>query len=312
MRFSGVVMALAFVCHGLLLAVDENQTDWPLAKFEASVLELEVPAGWYVEEIPTVEMNSRGEIFVFHRGRHNLLKFTREGRFICEIGQGLFKVPHGLRIDGEDRIWTTDQETHQAIRFETDGRVSLVLGRRNLASPGWFERGYNVMMLDQPSDVAWDSEGNLYVADGGNFRIVKYDPNGEPITSWGKKGSAPGEFDFPHSMVVDKKDRIYVSDRENGRIQWFSKDGAFLGQWEHIGNPYVMILAPDETIWMTDARAGRLLNLGSDGQVLKSYGQWGKEVGDFGFGHGLCLTPQGELYVSEILNWRIQKLSPIE
>ncbi|WP_235973815.1 peptidyl-alpha-hydroxyglycine alpha-amidating lyase family protein [Parasphingopyxis marina] len=275
---------------------------------EASELVLGLPEGWYLGEVAGLELNSSGHIFVFHRGSHSLLEFDDNGVFVREIGQGLFRVPHGLRIDGDDNIWTTDQETHQVLQFSPDGRVRTILGRRDISGTGWYDRGYSVALLNAPSDVGFDSQGNIYVADGGNFRVVKYSPHGEFIRSWGSRGDRPGEFDFPHSIVVDGEDRIYVTDRENGRIQIFSTDGEFLSQWQGFGNPYVIQLGAEGSFWLTDARAGRLLHLDGEGRLLGSFGEWGKEIGDFGFPHGFDFAPDGSILVGEILNWRVQRL----
>ena len=83
-------------------------------------------------------------------------------------------------------------------------------------------------MFRQPTDVAWDSQGNTYVTDGYiNSRVAKYDRNGVWVKSWGTKGSGPGEFNIPHSIAIDRQDNVYVGDRTNHRIQVFDTDGNF-------------------------------------------------------------------------------------
>ena len=301
-----IVMTLTLVFPNMVYA-----NNWPKLEFKSSLLNISLPKGMYLGEVATVAINSKGNIFVFHRGRNQLLELDSNGKFIREIGENLFIVPHGLKIDKYDNIWTTDQETHQVIKFNPDGGVDLVLGRRNFGDLGVHERGYTVTHLNSPSDVAFDSQENVYVADGFNFRIVKFDKNGEYIASWGKKGSKPGEFNFPHSMVVDENDILYVTDRENGRVQLFSVYGTFMEEWKNIGNPYLIYQSNKDTFWITDARRGHLLKLNKKGVVIGSYGEWGKELGDFGYGHGIAFTKTHEILVSEILNWRIQKLTPI-
>lgn len=282
----------------------------PRLDLSAELVPLQLPKGWFLGEVATVEVKEDGGLLLFNRGAHPLLEFDSDGAFVREFGQGLFKVPHGLRIDSDGSIWTADQETHQVLRFSPEGLVTLVLGRRDFPGTGWFDRGYTVPLLDQPSDIALDRLGNIYVADAGNFRIVKYDPHGEPLKTWGTQGDGPGEFNFPHSIVVDGRDRIYVTDRENGRIQIFDTEGRYLDQWDQLGAAYVLTLGPDGTLWMTDARAGTILNLDLEGRILGTFGQWGKEIGDFGFGHGIALSKDGTVFVSELLNWRVQVLRP--
>ena len=303
----GLATVVALTCSAL---ANSSEPAFAPLPFESEVQHLKLPEGWYLGEVAGLEVDADGDIYIFNRGTHSLLKFDSNGEFIREIGAGLFKTPHGLRVDDAGNIWTADQETHQVLRFTQSGEISLILGRRFGAGTEWYADGYTVALLNEPSDVAFDSEGNIYVADAGNFRVVKYDRNGEPLTKWGVKGNKPGEFDFPHSIAVDQDDRIYVTDRQNGRVQIFSAEGVFLNEWTGFGHPYEIQFRPDGTFWLTDARAGRILHLDSNGHVLGSFGQWGKEIGDLGFPHGFDFTPDGSLLVGEILNWRVQRLTP--
>ncbi|MCB1033753.1 MAG: hypothetical protein KDD47_07960 [Acidobacteria bacterium] len=282
----------------------------PRLDLSAGVVQLELPEGWFLGEVTAVELRENGGLLLFNRGAHPLLEFDSEGAFIREMGHGLFKVPHGLRLDAEGNVWTSDQETHQVLRFSPEGQVTMVLGRGGFPGTGWFDRGYSVMLLNEPSDIGFDRSGNVYVADAGNFRIVKYDSHGEPLRTWGSKGDGPGEFNFPHSIIVGPEDRIYVTDRENGRIQIFDTEGRFLDEWAQLGAAYVLTPGSDGTLWMTDARAGVIMNLDLEGSILGTFGEWGKEVGDFGFGHGIAVAKDGSIYVSELLNWRVQVLRP--
>src|SRR5207302_8667678 len=76
--------------------------------------------------------------------------------------------------------------------------------------------------FNRPTDVAWDSNGNIFVADGyGNSRIAKFDKNGKFLKSWGQRGTEPGQFNLPHAIAVDAQNNVYVGDRENKRIQVF-------------------------------------------------------------------------------------------
>ena len=296
----------AFAAGAPAVADESASPELPLS---AAEFRLSLPEGWYLGEIAGLEVDSRGHVFVFNRGLHSLLEFRPDGRFVREIGQGLFRTPHGLRVDENDNIWTTDQETHQVLRFDKQGNITLILGRRDGPGTAWRDRGYTVALLNQPSDAVLDSKGDIYVADGGNVRVVKYDKNGEPLTSWGKEGSGPGEFNFPHSIAVGDDDKVYVTDRENGRVQIFTPDGDYLGEWSGFGHPYEIMQRDDGTFWLTDARAGAIIHLDANGAELGRFGVWGKEIGDFGFPHGFDFTADGDILVGEILNWRVQRLS---
>jgi len=267
---------------------------------------LELPQDWYLGEVAGLEFLPSGQMVVFNRGSHPLLVFNKKGKFEREIGLGLFKVPHGLFIDKEGFIWTTDQETHQVLKFDLSGKIHLILGRRNSSGTGWFENGYQLNLFNAPSDVALDTEKNIYVADGGNFRIVKFDPNGNLLKTWGSKGEGEGLFNFPHSLVINNN-IIYVTDRQNARIQVFNTQGDFKVQWQGIGYPYELEQYDQDTLVFTDARSGEINKINFDGKVLERFGQWGKKESEFGFPHGLAIDKNHNIYVGELLNWRIQK-----
>ncbi|WP_416307859.1 peptidyl-alpha-hydroxyglycine alpha-amidating lyase family protein [Neptunicella sp. SCSIO 80796] len=270
-------------------------------------VDLQLPDSWYLGEVAGLEFTPSGQLVVFNRGLHPLLVFDKQGQFEKELGQGLFKVPHGLFVDPQGYIWTTDQETHQVLKFDSSGKIHLILGRKDSPGLGWFDNGYQLNLLNAPSDVALDSEGNIYVADGGNYRIVKYDNKGNFLTTWGNKGDAPGLFNFPHSILIDDKDVIYVTDRQNGRIQIFDTQGAFIDEWTNIGYPYELEQYDQNTLILTDARSGEINKIGMDGKVIERFGKWGKKESEFGFPHGLAIDKDKIIYVGELLNWRIQK-----
>jgi len=270
-------------------------------------VKLALPKDWYLGEVAGLEFLPSGKMVVFNRGLHPLLVFNEKGQFEREIGLGLFKVPHGLFVDNDGFIWTTDQETHQVLKFDLSGEIHLILGRRNSSGIGWFENGYQLNLFNAPSDVALDSEKNIYVADGGNYRIVKFDANGNFLKSWGSKGEKEGLFNFPHSLVIDDNNHIYVTDRQNARIQVFNTQGDFKTQWQDIGYPYELEQFDQNTLIFTDARSGEINKINFDGQILERFGQWGKRESEFGFPHGLAVDKNQFIYVGELLNWRIQK-----
>ena len=268
---------------------------------------LKLPKGWYFGEVSGVAINSKDEIYVFNRGAHPLIKFNKDGNFLESMGEDLFTSSHGLKIDRYDNIWTTDVGSHLVLKFDPEGRLLMVLGRSN--SPGDFVfTDTKFSLFDRPSDLAFDSQDNIYVTDGyGNSRVVKFNPQGDRLLAWGTKGDAPGQFNLPHAIAIDDDDRLYVGDRENARIQVFDIDGELLDVWDGVGYPYGVLWTGTQ-LYMADARSEKILLLEKDGSISGTYGQSGKGPGCFGWAHMLDNDSEGNLYVAEILNWRVQKL----
>src|SRR5579863_8076891 len=107
---------------------------------------LKLPADLYFGEVSGVAVDSKGHIFVFSRGNTNgpaygaaaaqLLEFAPDGKFIREIGHNLYawSYAHTVKIDPEDNIWVTDKGSDMVIKFNPEGRVAMVFGRRQEAS----------------------------------------------------------------------------------------------------------------------------------------------------------------------------------
>jgi streptogramin lyase len=197
-------------------------------------------------------------------------------------------------------------------------------------------------LFRQVTDVTWDSDDNVYISDGYiNSRVAKYDRNGDWVGSWGEPGSGPGQFNTPHSIVSDHQNRIYVADRGNRRIQVFDPQGKLLntiridvpaprnpavlignrpseeagagdagGATMRPGAPWALCITPGPTqyLYASDAYPGRIYKLSLDGRVLGWLGSAGRVPGKFGWIHGLSCPSENELYVAELLNWRVQKL----
>lgn len=88
--------------------------------------------------------------------------------------------------------------------------------------------------MDQPYALAHDNDGNVYIADTGNHRILKLNSAGELIGSYGSQGSGSGKFQNPQGICVGDDDRVYVSDTGNDRIVCFESSD-FLGTFSVLG-----------------------------------------------------------------------------
>jgi DNA-binding beta-propeller fold protein YncE len=311
-----------------LLAAGQEQAV-PEIPYESVPNLLQLPTGLYLGEAAGVAVNSKGHIFVFTRsGQTRLLEFGADGKFQREIGQGLygFVFAHTVRIDKNDNIWATDEGANMVIVFNPTGQVIMLFGRKPEAvegaapppppgttpppPPAAFAL-FAHRLFNRPTDVAWDSNGNSFIADGyNNSRVVKFDKNGDWVKEWGKRGTAPGEFHTVHAIATDAKGNVYVGDRENNRIQVFDGEGNFLKQWTNAGAPWTICITPGpkQVLYTSDSTNGRIYKLDLDGNILGAFGKPGKQLGQFGWVHELSCPSENTLFVAELLNWRVQKL----
>src|ERR1700728_2174523 len=258
------------------------------------------PKGMIAGEASAGAVNSKGHIFLFQRTKPMLAEYDAQGNFVRSIGDGLFTHPHGLRIDSEDNLWTTDDGSHLVLKLNPSGNVLLVLGRINTGAEA-------NCLFNKPADVAFAKNGDIYVADGyGNSRIVKFDREGNYIKAWGKYGAGIGEFNLPHSVAVDNEGRVYVGDRENQRIQIFDSEGRFIRQWTGIGYSYGLLITPDQHLWMTDGGYDRIVELDQNGKILGAFGEPGHKPGQMAWAHFMAMGPDQTIYVADVLNWRFQ------
>jgi sugar lactone lactonase YvrE len=257
-----------------------------------------------------VAFNSKGNIFVIHRGPMPLMEFDPEGNFVRGFGDGLFDRPHGLRIDAEDNIWATDVAGHVVYRFNPAGRLEMVLGCKN--RPGeWHDYGH-LRLFNEPNEAVVGPSGDLFVLQGhgkGESLVLKFDRDGNFIKTWGRKGKGPGEFDLPHSLVFDAQGLLYIADRNNGRIQVFDADGTYIRESAHPGTPCGLFMTADQHIWLAHGHTGEVMKLDLQGNVVGTMagaGQ-GKALGRYGEAHYIAVSPRDEIFVADTLNYRVQK-----
>jgi DNA-binding beta-propeller fold protein YncE len=262
---------------------------------------LEIPPQVRLDSVSAVDCDSEGRIYVLHRGEPALLQFDRDGRYLKGWGAGMFKVAHGLRVDRENNIWTTDNALHVVHKFSPEGKLLLKLGEEG--QPGSEENRFR-----SPDDLVFSSTGEIYIADAGNGRIVRLKPDGAWIGAWGRRGEKgrphnPGEFAAAHGIAIDRNDRIYVADRGNHRVQVFDREGAFVSEWTGFGNPFGALVV-DEELLVSDGDAHTVSHLSlQDGKLVT---QWGNPD-ILQLPHMMAVAPDKTLYVAEVAGKRIQR-----
>jgi hypothetical protein len=346
------------------------------------------PEDTYLGEAVGVATNSQGHIFVYTRagsvqvtlgtertfvrgnGGARLFEFDQTGKWVREIGQGLYGF-----------VWVVDEGANQVIKFNPQGQVVMIIGRKpeaitvpggqpapaRGAAPadggggraggarggggadvaggapargggggadaaggaparggggrggGLPGAGVEGETFNRPTDVAWDAQGNIFISDGyGNSRVAKFDKNGVFVKTWGSTGTGPSQFNTLHSIAVDSQGNVYVGDRGNRRIQVFDNNGTLKTMFLNVGAPWAVCITPGPHQYLYTSNSngtgdfdhdGEIYKMELDGKILGKFGKAGKLIKEFGSVHEIDCRNENELYVGEITNWRVQKLS---
>ena len=269
--------------------------DWP-----------QLPAGWNLGECSGVAVDKDDNVWVFNRGPHPVIQFDKKGKMLRAWTDVPVTSSHGIRADSEGNIWTLDVKGHMLFKFTPTGRMMMVIGNAG-KRPGTND---TKDAFNEPTGVAFATNGDFYISDGYvNSRVIKYNREGDYVSHWGTKGTGDGQFNLVHDVAVDAKGRVYVADRSNSRVQIFDAGGKFLNKWTDVGQPWGLAYAArEDAIYMADGLNDRVVKLNLEGQILGVLGSHGKTLGKFDFAHNIAVDSTGAIYVSEIKNWRVQKL----
>ena len=167
--------------------------------------------------------------------------------------------------------------------------------------------------------MALDRDGNIFVADGHgpNARVAKFDRDGRFLLSWGSRGTEPGQFNTPHSIAIDAQGNVYVADSGNKRIQVFDGAGRTKSQIANVGTPLPICIGGGAHQYLYSSHAGdqygmddaAIYKLELDGRVVGKFGSAGKETKEFGLVNASTAAARTTLYVGELTNWRVQRLT---
>jgi hypothetical protein len=247
-------------------------------------------------------------LWIVDKGTMSVVKFDSDGHVVMNLGR---------RDEGYDSVGHRPVKQSEAVPRDS-----------------WF---------GGPTDVTWDQDDNIFISDGyENSRIAKIDKNGDWVTSWGSFGAGgvhanenPGKINNPHNLQADRQGNIYVADRGNRRIQVFDRDGKFL-RFLFLNAPYDkshhptlgglpkdVSTRPDETmpwalcitntptqyLYAIDDEPGRLYKMTLDGKILGMLGISGRQKGQFNWAHAIACPSENTIFIADMNNWRLQKLT---
>jgi len=295
-----ILSASVLLIAAVALLAPSADADKALPKYQAVAGWPKLPEGSKLGGVTAVATDAADRVYLFHRGKQPIMVFDRDGMFLRSWGDDLVKTAHGLRIDGEGNVWTTDIGNQLVIKYNPEGKVLLTVGKKD-------QPGDGTDQFNKPTDVAVAPSGDIFVADGyGNSRVIKFSKEGKFVKEWGKKGTGTGEFNLPHAIFLDAAGRVYVGDRENNRVQIFDADGKFQAVWKESGAPFGLFLSGDR-ILVADGRGNQVRVLDREGKLLGRWGEKGTEAGQFGLPHWVCADSRGAVYVAEVDGKRVQK-----
>jgi DNA-binding beta-propeller fold protein YncE len=278
----------------------------PEIRFD-SVEPLKFPDSIHMGEAAGVATNSKGDVFVFTRTGHptisigsarafahggsRLFQFDRTGKFVREIGQGSygFLFAQQVRVDPQDNIWIVDQMSSMVIKFDANGQVQLLLGRKAEA-----ER-VPVAPPPAPPGPAAAGEAGRGAAQG---RGAGGAPDAEGPPAGRGRGGPPGAgaqsdvFNRPTDVAWDAAGNIYVADGYgNARVAKFDKNGKFIRSWGSRGllpgqfnTPHGIAIDAQGTVYVADSGNRRI-------QVFDADGNFKTQFLNVGTPSAICITP---------------------
>jgi uncharacterized protein (TIGR03663 family) len=239
-----------------------------------------------------------------------------DGSGPAEVGDGQFYEPWGVAVDDDGTIFVADTWNGRIQALDTEGNL---LHKWGYFSSTGGELG-DANALFGPRGLAVDGDGNLYVADTGNKRILHFRPDGSLLQQIGGGGVIAGRFEEPTDVAVDPSDgSIYVADAWNRRIQKFAADLTFVAEWpvnswesqDRLHKPYLTVTGSGD-VYASDPAMYRVLVYGQDGSVKNSFGRYGTEMDRFSLPTGLATDPAtNEVVVADGGNSRVMVFDAI-
>ena len=270
--------------------------------------------------VPSIAANGNG-VYALDTLNGRVELFASSGAFVTAFGSdgsgnGQLVNPTAIALDVSGNVYVADTGNSRVEEFTSTGAFVMVFGS-NGSGNGQFS---------DPQGIAVDSFGNIFVSDTGNSRIEKFTSAGVYITQWGTAGSGNGQFSQVAGLAVDPANNVYAADPGNDRIQIFDDNGNFISKFGSLGADAAQFNYPTGVsvdnqfnIYVADGQNNRVQKFSDcpplPPQCCPSFAfQWGgiqgTGNGQFSIDYDLAIDGQGNVYVADTDNSRIQVFGP--
>src|SRR5437899_359465 len=361
-QISGALILLVLTGATLVIVerVTTAQEATSVPNFEIDPLFFQnLPNRWTTGQVSGISVDNQDHIWILHRpatvaeGERSaalnppaalccvpappILEFDQNGRLVKAWGGPgqEYEWPateHGITVDYKNNVWVAGngKGDHIALKFSTDGKFLMQLGRKNQST------GSNdTANLNGPAGIfVYPKTNEVFVADGyTNRRVIVFDADtGAYKRHWGAygikpddkaskarqaTGAGPQQFNTPHGIEVSKDGIVYVTDRANNRVQSFTLEGKFLKEGfikresQGTGTAFGVALStdPDQRfVYIADGSNERIAILDRKSlEEVGHIGRPGRKAGEFFHLHSLDVDPQGNIVTGESQGYRVQK-----
>jgi serine/threonine-protein kinase len=298
-----------------------------------------------------VTVDGSGNVYVADGNNHRIRKIDVGGNVTTLAGSGwtsfangsgaaaTFNYPTGVAVDKSGNVYVADSRNHRIRKIDQGGNVTTLAGSsyNGFLDGHAYENWQNAARFWNPTGVAVDESGNVYVADSYNHRIRKIDVGGNVTTlaGSGTQGPSNGQgieasFNYPTGVAVDKSGNVYVADSSNHRICKIDPGGnvttlagsGISGFADGQGTsakffiPRGIALDASRNVYVADSGNNRIRKIDVGGNVTTLAG-WGSAgfldaPGTTAWFHspaGVAVDGSGNVYVADTQNRRIRKIT---
>ena len=312
------LLFLSVIVFSSVNAFDPNATKYVFVKKWGS----EGTGDGQFQRIHDIDFNpSETRLYSIDRDGNRIQVFDKNGTFLFKwgskgTGDGQFTNPYSVDVVPNGNVWVADRGNHRIQEFDKDGKFLFKFG----------SFGAKLGQFDNPRQVVVDKDMKyLYVVDSKNNRIQKFFTNGTFVKSWGTLGTADGQFNLPVTIIMDSKGNLIVNERGNNRVQKFDSNGTFLLKFGSAGKSdgqfsEIEHMATDkfDNIYVNDAQSGpngsgmpHVQKFDTNGHFITKFGSFGSGDGQFVDPEHLALDSDGNVYVTDRGNNRIQVFKPV-